>query len=97
MDKGRQFFLAIVVFVVIAFIIFVLIQNFWLKTIFLILDFGALLRVLYEMFRPPERKTKKMDRVCQNDIVAELEMDMDGTVRKNLVPSGKKVRKKKGP
>jgi len=96
MDKGRQFFLAIVVFVVIAFIIFVLIQNFWLKTVFLVLDFGALLRVLYEMFRPPEKKKRKK-KVCQTDIVAELEMDMDGTVRRNIVPTGKNVKKKKGP
>jgi hypothetical protein len=95
MDKGRQFFLAIVVFVIIAFIIFVLIQNFWLKTVFLVLDFGALLRVLYEMFRPPQKMKKKMERVCQDDIVAELEMDMDGTVKRNFVPASKKVKKKK--
>lgn len=97
MDKGRQFFLAIVIFVVIAFIIFVFIQNFWLKTVFFVLDFGALLKVLYEMFRPPERKIRKKDRVYQTDIVAELEMDMDGTVRRNIVPARKKVKKKKGP
>ena len=90
MDKGRQFFLAIVVFVVIAFIIFVFIQDFWLKTVFFVLDFGALLKVLYEMFRPPERKKTKKDRVRQTDIVAELEMDMDGTVRRNIV-AGKKL------
>jgi hypothetical protein len=95
MDKGRQFFLAIVVFVVIAFIIFVLIKDFWLKTVLFIFDFGALLRVLYEIGRPPGRKKKKAIKVCQADMVAELEMDMDGTVRTNMVPSKKKVKKKK--
>jgi len=93
MDKGRQFFLAIVVFVMIAFVILILIKNFWSMTVFLVLDFVALLRVLYEIFRPPERKKRK--KVCQADMVAELEMNMDGTVRANMVPVKKKVRKKK--
>jgi uncharacterized membrane protein len=95
MDKGQQFFLAIVVFVVIAFIIFVLIQNFWLKTVFFILDFGALLRVLYEIARPPDRIKKKTKKVCQADMAAELEMNTDGTVTANMVPIKKMVKKKK--
>jgi len=95
MDKGRQFFLAIVVFVAIALVILVLIKNYWLKTILFIFDFGALLRVLYEIARPPGRKKKKTKKVCQADMVAELEMDMDGTVRTNVVPSKKKLKKKK--
>jgi hypothetical protein len=95
MDKGRQFFLAIVIFVIIAFVILMLIENFWLKTVLFIFDFGALLRVLYEIARPPGRKKKKAKKVCQADMVAELEMDMDGTVRTNLVPSKKKLKKKK--
>lgn len=93
MDKGRQFFLAILVFVIIAFIIMFFFHNFWLKTVFLILDFGALMRVLYEIFRPPP--VDKKQKVCQEDLAAELEMDMDGTVRRNMVPAKKKAKKKK--
>jgi hypothetical protein len=99
MDRGKRFVSAIAVFILIAIVILVFIQNIYLKGILLVLDFGAVLRVLYQIATPREKEGKVV-KVCNAKAVAELEVDMDGTVRQRIgrperIP--KKKRAKKGP
>jgi len=81
LNKSQQFMAAIIIFAFIAFVIYVLVQNFWLKTILFVLDFGALLRVLYSIAIPEERKKMKIiGSTCQATEVPELEVNPDGTI-----------------
>jgi hypothetical protein len=98
MDRGQRFVSAIAVFIFIAIVILVFIQNIYLKGILLVLDFGALLRVAYQIMTPV--REGKVVKVHKAKAVAELEVDMDGTVRQRIgrperIP--KKKRARKGP
>ena len=96
MNKSQQFMAAILIFIFIAFVIYVLVQNFWLKTILFVLDFGALLRVLYSIAIPEERKKMKIiGTTCQADVVPELVVNPDGTVRIDAMHPQKKAKKRK--
>jgi hypothetical protein len=88
MDRGQRFFVAIALFLLIAFIINLFINNIFVRGILLVFAFGALLRVLYQIAVPPERKRAK-GHACEMRIVPELEVDMDGTVRQGVVPRTK--------
>jgi len=93
MDRGQRFVLAIAIFIVIAMVIMIFLQNYILRGLFLVLDLVVLLRVLYQIMIPPERKRAK-DGVCETRLVPELEVDADGTTRENLVPAkGRKAKR----
>ena len=83
MDRGQRFFVAIALFFLIGLIILLFIKNIFLQGLLLIFAFGALLRVLYEIAIPPERK-RAPGQACETRIVPELEVDMDGTVRQGF-------------
>jgi hypothetical protein len=98
MDRGYKFVSALGVFMFIAIVILVFIQNTYLKGILLVLDFGALLRVVYQIMTP--LREGKVVKVHNAKAVAELEVDMDGTVRQRISRPeriSKKKRAKKGP
>ena len=83
MDRGQRFFVAIALFILIAFIIMLFIKNIFLQGILLVFAFAALLTVLYDIVLPPERK-RSLGQTCETRIVPELEVDMDGTVRQGF-------------
>jgi hypothetical protein len=94
MDRGQRFVSAIAVFICIAIVILVLIQNVFLKGILLVLDFGAVLRVLYQIVTPREKEGKVV-KVCNDKAVAELEVDMDGAVRQGIGRPERRHKKKR--
>jgi len=49
----QNLIIAIIIFAFISILILYIFDDFFLRAIFLVLAFGALLRVLYQKFRPP--------------------------------------------
>ena len=50
----QNLIIAIVIFVFISMLIFYLFDDILVRALFMLLAFGALIRVMYQMFRPPD-------------------------------------------
>lgn len=86
--KGMTVVLAAVIFLLIVVFIFMFIIEFFIRVIFVIVAFGALLRVLYQVMRPGDEEehaelTEKEKRTIERDskVVIPEEEDVKGDGR----------------